>query len=1652
MKSRKKKSLPTRAKRYKKKLSTSLDYNNLEARHLLAADAMPTINFVGTTDLVVLNDPIALNEGADLMRSQLQLGENESLKLSRVWTDQLGFEHFKYKQYFNDIVVQGSNYTLHVQDSQIVSMSGDQVAVENPIVGIQISSETALEHAKDHIGSEKYAWQDEFTSELLGLTGEPEGELVYITGDTGASIPTYKFDMYTLDLGSRDYVYVNANSGAIEATESRIRHGDVDAVGDTHYYGTVEFIADEVSDTEYRLRQVTDGVETYDNQTNPSNDFANAIDIIASAPVFDAPAQYSGVSAHWGAENTLSLFEDWFGRDSYDDEGATLVSYVNVNQNWNNATWNGSVMQYGEGDGNILGPLVEIDIVAHEITHGVTEYSADLVYAYEPGALNESFSDIFGEVVEYFALGENDWIAGDNAWLGEGGIRSFIDPSSGGGGPQPDTYMGENWWTSPFDNGGVHFNSGVQNKWFYILSHGEEGTNDNGEDYDVAGIGIEDAAQIAYRNLTTYLGQNSQYQTARDGAVQAAIDIYGKNSEQHKQTDAAWKAVGVYPLDVVFESESLEEVVPGSMIFTGEQSGFIPDFGPRGVSITLDPGQTLTVVVEGKNGVAPSFELFDPNEAVIATADANGFQAMVDSVAVDSAGLYRLEVNTANGIVGDFDVRVVLNATLENELIQTSDNGLLATAQDIENSVLQMSELSAEHLGLVGGFEISEIPSFVSEDFESGSFGSGWSTSSTTPDGRIQILDQFAAGEGDFALYMDTTNSGFENQNEAIWTVDLTTVDTPFLNFYYASFNDENTELPVSFNGTINGDGVSVSQDGVTWYTVHTDSVTRAGEWNQFSLRLDQFAETVGIELTSTFQIKFQQYDDDLLGSDGRAYDGISITSDAISEDWYSFELNEGEVSTIAVGKKFISGSVDLELYDKSGNLVATGAPSGDLINQINQFVAAETDTYFARLVGSATPYGLVVTRGADFDIGSTELEPQDISGPRAVIGFVDTVANIEAEPDVADDKVVLDEYFEGVTLSNNITGGSVYAVRTSFEAPSGVNVFAPSPTGGSGWQGGVDELRADFAIPQTYVSILVGAEESAQDIGFLRAYDIEGNEIDRAFSRRLEPGETQTIWVTSASRAIAYVVAGGFQNDITPLDKLTYEIAQDSNDYYSFEALPNQVVSVDVSFPGGGPFLFENTLTYEFKMDLLDSDGQVVASGVNQLDYYTASGGEYVVRVSARAGEGDYHLKVTAETQTGSNQTYFSLGYLGEGVAVDDFAVGNGYLMYSVERLPTRFSDNPPLYRNADHVIAVRFENGLWEYNDNTLWHAFTPVEGDRLIAKINFDTDRIDSLEGLTGIVHGIEQGFYSSDVSFKTNTWKNKFNVGEFEVKGTHFYVGDRMPPATIGDYGLGIGVHDAAVGIGYILHSESNVFDRFAGDPPRAEGALNMVAVQFDTETSRWRYSNNSTWVEFTPNETDRLIAGVNFDDDTIDGLDGYGGKVNGINQGYFDSDLEFVVNRWDDDIDIGEFQVTGTFYTTDGISVSMGYPGQGIAVDDAATGTGYMMYSEEVLKHRFSDNPPWRSTSTNAIAVRFDSGNWQYNDNLTWHNFTPVSTDRLIATIDYDSNAIHSLEGAVGSVNGIIQGYFDSDLTFVANSWGGRYNPAEFQILGTSFIQ
>ncbi len=200
-------------------------------------------------------------------------------------------------------------------------------------------------------------------------------------------------------------------------------------------------------------------------------------------------------------------------------------------------------MTYGDGDGYEYYPFTSRDIVAHEITHGLTENTAGLYYQYESGALNESFSDIFGIAVDFYTDPDNaNYLMAEQVTIDGNGIRSMSDPNSHG---HPDTYMGDYWYYGSGDNGGVHMNSGVQNYWFYLLCEGGSGQNDSANYYNVNAIGIDKAAAIAYRNLTVYLGPNSDYEDARFYSIQSAIDLYGSCSDEVIQVTNAWYAVGV---------------------------------------------------------------------------------------------------------------------------------------------------------------------------------------------------------------------------------------------------------------------------------------------------------------------------------------------------------------------------------------------------------------------------------------------------------------------------------------------------------------------------------------------------------------------------------------------------------------------------------------------------------------------------------------------------------------------------------------------------------------------------------------------------------------------------------------------------------------------------------------------------------------------------------------------------------------------------------------------------------------------------------------------------------------------------------------------------------------------------------------------------
>ncbi len=309
-------------------------------------------------------------------------------------------------------------------------------------------------------------------------------------------------------------------------------------------------------DGNYRLRERGrgNGIATY----NALNGWiqVTSVDFVDEDSVFTDAEDRPGVSAHWALEACYDYFLTTNGRNSYDGSGARIISYANYvflysdgTIDPNAAAWDGARIYFGGGDGSLRRPLVSLDIAGHELTHGVTQFAAGLTYVNEPGALNESFSDIFGAMVEFSKeAGSGDWLIGEDMTISGTGSGSLADPKSVG---DPDTYLGE-FWISPSpaperqnDWGGVHTNCGVQNHWFYLLSEGGSGINDNGDSYAVTGIGKDKAAQIAYRNLTVYLMPASGYADARWGAIHAAIDLFGPNSPEVQSVIDAWYAVGV---------------------------------------------------------------------------------------------------------------------------------------------------------------------------------------------------------------------------------------------------------------------------------------------------------------------------------------------------------------------------------------------------------------------------------------------------------------------------------------------------------------------------------------------------------------------------------------------------------------------------------------------------------------------------------------------------------------------------------------------------------------------------------------------------------------------------------------------------------------------------------------------------------------------------------------------------------------------------------------------------------------------------------------------------------------------------------------------------------------------------------------------------
>ena len=257
--------------------------------------------------------------------------------------------------------------------------------------------------------------------------------------------------------------------------------------------------------------------------------------------------------AYDGSGATYDLYKEVFGRDSVDNQGMDLISTVHYLEGYDNAFWNGEQMVYGDGDEDL--PEQErlfnrftkvIDIIGHELTHGVTQYEANLVYRDQPGALNESISDVFGSLVKQrmknHTAEQADWLIGEGLFTSNvdaEGIRSMKAPGTAyddpvlGRDPQPghmDDYV-----NTSSDNGGVHINSGIPNKAFYNVAT------------EIGGYAWEKAGAIWYKTLCDELESTSDFQAAANATYKVAGELYGKDSMEQRAVYNGWKAVGLIP-------------------------------------------------------------------------------------------------------------------------------------------------------------------------------------------------------------------------------------------------------------------------------------------------------------------------------------------------------------------------------------------------------------------------------------------------------------------------------------------------------------------------------------------------------------------------------------------------------------------------------------------------------------------------------------------------------------------------------------------------------------------------------------------------------------------------------------------------------------------------------------------------------------------------------------------------------------------------------------------------------------------------------------------------------------------------------------------------------------------------------------------------
>ena len=466
-----------------------------------------------------------------------------------------GRVHERLAQYYQGLPVFDAQVVRQMDGRSVISIMGrlyDGLELDvNPAIAPHRATEVALAAAPPgaHVHGET----------MLGVLPVPDG---------GYRL-AYRMDVRS-DLTRRD-VYVDAVSEAILRSINGLQTQAAIGQGTGVFGGPRKVVANQVSSTYQAADTVRHGrTLTFDFKGSLSrlNAFLNNFALAPSDIATDSDNIWEDgptVDAHVYHGWVYDYYFKRFGRRGMDDRNMQVKGIVHplarsqattqprdvVDTFINNALYGGDgLLIYGDGDGRIFTNLAGgLDVVAHEWTHGVTDFSSKLVYQDESGALNEAFSDIIAAAMEFYfqpaGTGQDraDWLIAEDVFLlPPGFLRSLNNPIAGG---EPDHYSLRRFIGTSTDDGGVHFNLTIATHAFYLAVVG--GRN-RVSGINVAGVGmanIERMERIFYRAFTLLMGPNSRFSDARRATLQAATDLYGAGSTERAQVEFAWTAVGV---------------------------------------------------------------------------------------------------------------------------------------------------------------------------------------------------------------------------------------------------------------------------------------------------------------------------------------------------------------------------------------------------------------------------------------------------------------------------------------------------------------------------------------------------------------------------------------------------------------------------------------------------------------------------------------------------------------------------------------------------------------------------------------------------------------------------------------------------------------------------------------------------------------------------------------------------------------------------------------------------------------------------------------------------------------------------------------------------------------------------------------------------